>query len=67
MTLFHKFPRRSKRRKLFLPLIILLIIGAVFAKPIYHILTAPNIYKPNGQISYTTPISKIFHQGIISK
>lgn len=67
MPLFHKFPR-SKRRKFFLPsVIILLIVGAIFAKPIYHIITAPNFYKPNGQISYTAPIAKIFHPGIAAK
>lgn len=67
MPLFHKF-LRSKRRKFFLPsVIILLIVGAIFAKPIYRIITAPNFYKPNGEVSYTAPISKILHKGITAK
>ena len=67
MALFKKISR-SRRRMFLLPFIIIfLFVGAFTAKPIYHFLTAPNVYKPNGEISYTTPLSKMFHQGQTAK
>lgn len=61
MPLFHKFPRSRRRKFLLTAFVILLLIGVVSAKSIYQIITAPNFYKPNGEISFTSPVHKLLH------
>lgn len=48
-------------------IIILLVIGAFYAKPIYHFFTSPKFYKPTADVSYVTPIIKVFQPGVTAK